>query len=342
MDKKTPLLLALLALTTPAGAIITLPASLPAYYSDDFVGPLTPQQQAEKDAWKLSQQQQALDVVGGGCVPWRIPCKVPENADEKKLTENGTTPGGQDWVQTPQGWSDCSSGICKLPATCEANPGMAPCKAENERKAKEKELALKKSAEDEANARMWGNQPKSNGGFSLLSAGLGGGLGGSMGGGAEAGGPADASGVKTVGEVPTPLADNGGVDSLVDKILDGQPDNSPLWSPDDAARGYGEGNVGLGQGLTALAANFTDNGNAFSVGSPGRPAAASGQKVSSIGQLHRVGGRPQAKGTSADTIMDWLSSAITFDQMKPGEAKPVDPGYRNSAFFNTRPAQPTE
>lgn len=344
---KIPLLLGLLALANifaPPARALPVPIwdpsmfgnNQPDYMRDDFIGPRTLEQQQKYDGAKLAGQQSALSV-GNSCVPWHPPCKLPEEAKPEDVLKEGNANNDDGWVKTKDGFLSPSGELIKKGDSRYAN--IPPVKAEEEQKRleHEKKQAAKELAD--ANSRMWGGAPggEGGGGMSLMSSdnnpkaesGAGGvpSVDGVSGGGASGGDVAR-------------LDDDAGVKSVVDDVLGGQPEGSSLYDP-DAGSGYGDGNVGLGQGLTALSRGFGDNGDAVSVAAPGgNSRSPSPHKTSALGQLHKTG-KPQPKGGFVSAVTDWLTQAGQFDNLQAGSMPRIeeDPRYKQTAIFGTTPAK---
>lgn len=334
----TPLLLLLALSAPPAGAwpIIWDPslwtAGSPDHLRDDFMGPRTAEQQKEYDAAKLAGQQSALSV-GNPCVPWHPPCKLPEEGKPEDILKEGNAVNEDGWVKTKDGFLTPGGELIKKGDLRYAS--LPPVKAEEEQKRIEQEKKQGAKEYADANSRMWGGSQGggSGGGFSLLSHSP-------AGGGQRTASAPNVGGVPAGGEVAQ-LEDDAGVRSVVDDVLAGQPEGSSLWSGDEGS-GYGDGNVGLGQGLTSLSRSFTDNGDAVSVagGSGGNTRTPSPHKTSAIGQLHKTG-KPQPKGGFMSALTDWLTQAGQFDNMQAGSMPRVeeDPRYKQTAIFGTTPAK---
>lgn len=332
------------------------------YLRDDFIGPRTEKQQAEYEA---SKQQQSFGVTDP-CVPWRIPCKLPEE-NKPDLKRDGAIPNdpGENWVEHKDAngktvWNRCTATMCEVQSqSCEANPNIKPCKAQEEQrklaeKIKEQEEQEKRNntaygwtGGDNSKSKTPGNEKKS-GGFSPMGLGLGGGNEKSTI-GAPAPGEDSTASAEDKNKDPMSLFGNDGADgdgladndagdssgpdakSIVDDMENGTPPGS-LFQP------RAEGEKGLGDlgGVSALF-NPTDNGNAVAVGGPGGGWAPT-EKTSAIATLSTLQKPIGAQDNSViGRVMTWMQR---FDKAgAPAQLRDdlVRPDYRNSNSFGTRP-----
>lgn len=286
----------------------------PDYLSPGFIGPRTPDQQREYDAAQSAGAQDALKTIADPCTPWRIPCKLPDDAKIGKNDGFVDPPAGETWIKTPAGWNRCTASMCDAKSSsCADNPSIAPCKAEEERKKKEATEAAFQKANDNMFKKK-GDATQT--GFSIAS---------NDGQKTNAGIPeSDSFGMLSDdgSSLDTPTDGDGhGVDrnsgnllgkAIANDVLKSQPDSS-LLSANNAGPN-GEQTIGttpagdwrgVDNAVKALS-NVTDNGNSVSVGGPGGMSGISPDKHSALGAAQGMGAQAAISGSSVwDDFWNW-------------------------------------
>lgn len=249
------------------------------------------------------QASDVLSTISDPCIPWRIPCNLPEDAKVGKNEGFIAPPAGETWVQTPGGWNRCTETMCAVQSsTCEQNPSIPPCKAQKEREDREK--AYDKMFPKERNLSMQNS-------LSLTSDSDGHGL------------------------------DKNSGNLLGKAIANDAPKNQPAPSPSPfstksagAGGGTAAGDWSAVDNAARSLSNVSDNGNSVSVGGPGGSAGAAPGGRSALGDIQGMRRQASISGQSDHTVwQDVVAWAQKFDLL--GSERSNDPGIIDPAYRNT-------